>query len=713
MTSFIPQEMDSNTSFARRSETMISIALLAVIVVLLVPLPSVVLDMLLALNLGMSVLLLLITLGARQPLEVSVFPSLLLLLTLYRLSLNVATTRLILLNGDAGQIVSTFGGFIVGGSIVVGIVIFAILVIIQFIVITKGASRISEVNARFVLDAMPGKQMAIDAELNAGAIDDQEARQRRQALTRESEFFGAMDGAGKYVRGDAIAGLVITIVNLFGGVIFGMTNGISFTEAISMYATLTIGDGLISQIPALIIATTAGILVTKASTGTNLGHELGTQMLSKSRPLVACAVIMLAVSLTPGLPKIPFILLAGGFYWYSRQSKSADQESKDETASPTPQTPAVSPEEAGLAEFVKTDRVCVEIGAAIIPLIHSSSSKPLPDRITAMRRDLSRKFGLWIPTIRLRDSLQLDSNAYRILINGRSVAGGELRVDQLMAINPGVTTLEIDGEDTREPAFGLPAKWITPASKQRAEMGGFTVVDAPTVLITHLGEVFRRHSHELLSREDLQKMLEKVKEHSPTIVEELKPDVIRMATLRKVLMNLLRERVPISSLELILESVVHHGPSHKDVETLTEKTREDIGHLICQRFLDEAGKVRVIVVEPSLERQLIEWMQDGKLIMPPKALESWLGELKQAWEPTALQDQPAALLTNAQLRRPTQQIIERSIPELAVISYTEVPSELIIEPVSMIRHQQVAESSGAATPLSSNPPGSPNSNQAA
>ena len=695
---------------------MISLALLMVIVVLLIPLPSAILDMLLALNLAMSLLLLLITLGARQPLEVSVFPSLLLLLTLYRLSLNVATTRLILLDGDAGRIVSTFGGFIVGGSIVVGIVIFAILVIIQFVVITKGASRISEVNARFVLDAMPGKQMAIDAELNSGSIDDVEAKKRRELLTRESEFFGAMDGAGKYVRGDAIAGLIITVVNLFAGVVFGMLNGTSFTEAINRYATLTIGDGLISQIPALIIATTAGLLVTKASTGNNLGHEVGLQMLTKSGPLLACSFIMVAICFTPGLPKIPFLALAGTFYWASRLSKNQEKVIQEEAAapgSPQQQRPAVSPEEAGLEEFVKTDRVCVEIGAAIIPLIHNSSSKPLPDRITAMRRDLSRKYGLWIPTIRLRDSLQLASNSYRILINGRSVAQGELRVDQLMAINPGSTTLEVEGENTLEPAFGLPAKWISSASKQRAEMGGYTVVDAPTVLITHLGEVFRRHSHELVSREDLQKMLEKVREHSPTIVDELKPDVVRMATLRKVLMNLLRERVPISSLELILESVVHHGPANKGVDMLTERTREDIGHLICQRFLDESGKVRVIVVEPQLERQLLELLQDGKLILQPKILEKWLGELRRAWEPTALQDKPAALLTNTNLRRPIQQIIERSVPDLAVISYTEVPSELIIEPISMIRQNQVFADQVASPPIAPASAGFPSQSHAA
>ncbi len=697
MSQALTLDPDSNTTFARRSETMISLALLAVIVVLLIPLPSAILDMLLALNLAMSILLLLVTLGATRPLEVSVFPSLLLLLTLYRLSLNVATTRLILLDGDAGRIVSTFGGFIVGGSIVVGIVIFAILVIIQFIVITKGASRISEVNARFVLDAMPGKQMAIDAELNAGSIDDEEARAKRQMLTRESEFFGAMDGAGKYVRGDAIAGLIITIVNIFGGVIIGLTGGLSFSQAIATYATLTIGDGLVTQIPALIIATTAGILVTKASTGTSLGHELGTQMLANSRPLAAGSLILLAIAFTPGIPKFPFLLLAAGFYLFSRRLRSSSRVVEPKTTKPSQDTK--SPEEIGLEEFVKTDRVCVEIGAGVIPLIHNQGSKSLPDRITTLRRDMTRKYGLWVPTIRLRDSMQMESSAYQILINGRKVAEGELRTDQLMAINPGSTSLELVGESTKEPAFGLDAKWVSPASKQRAEIGGYTVVDATTVLVTHLGEILRRHAHELLSREDLQKMLDKVREHSPTIVEEIKPDVVRMATLRKVLTNLLSERVPISSLELILESIVHHGPQNKDVEPLTERIREDIGHLICQRFLNENGSVRVVVIEPNLENVLRDCLQEGRLVIQPKELERCISELRNVWEPLALQDKPVALLTDSQLRRPIRQVIERSMPEFQVISYTEIPSELMIEPESIIRLNMIFDSDQPAREL--------------
>lgn len=688
MSSQLLTRADSNSSFAKRSDTMISVALLAVIVVLLVPLPSFILDMLLATNLAMSILLLLITLGAKKPLEVSVFPSLLLLLTLYRLSLNVATTRLILLDGDAGKIVSTFGGFVVGGSLTVGIVVFLILVIIQFIVITKGASRISEVNARFVLDAMPGKQMAIDSELNAGAIDDSEAKTRRELLTREAEFFGAMDGAGKYVRGDAIAGLVITIVNIVGGLIFGMSSGRTFTEAIELYATLTIGDGLLSQIPALIIATTAGLLVTKSSSGTSVGHELGLQMLSKRRPLMVGSIIMLVISLTPGLPKIPFLLLSVFLFVYARRSAREEAEIAAEEPEENPQE-AAPPEETGLEQFIATDRVRLEIGSAIIPLTSLSGNTSLPERIAVTRRDLTRKYGMWIPTVRLRDNLQLDSDEYRVLINGREVGRGEIRTGQFMAINPGTARLEISGEETIEPAFGLKALWIPAASRQRAEIGGYTVVDAVTVLVTHLGQLLRQHAHELLSREDLQKMLNKLRDVAPTIVDELKPEVVQAAVLRRVLTNLLFEKVSIASLELILESVVHHGLTCKDPDVLTDKVREDIGQIICERFRNENGHVRVLVVDPHLENRLRQYTNDGRVTLPATALEALVSELRKQWEMVAMKDLEVALLVEGSLRRPMRRVIERALPELACISYREIPSDLMIEPVAILKQESV------------------------
>jgi flagellar biosynthesis protein FlhA len=699
---------DSNSTFARRSDTMIAVSLLAVIVVLIVPLPPVILDILLALNLSISILLLLITLSAKQPLEVSVFPSLLLLLTLYRLSLNVATTRLILLNGDAGKIISTFGGFVVGGSLAVGVVIFLILVIIQFVVITKGASRISEVNARFILDAMPGKQMAIDAELNSGMIEETEARARRQMLTREAEFFGGMDGAGKFVRGDAVAGLIITIVNIVGGVVIGMTNGITFSEALQLYSTLTIGDGLMSQIPALVIATTAGILVTKASSGTSIGHELGLQMLSRRQPLFVGGCIMFAISLTPGLPKIPFILIGIGLLVYSRQVRAQKAPSTPKSG-PEPEKPKTGRDENGLEQFVNTDRIGLEIGSAIIPLTGLSGANSLPERIASMRRDLTGKYGMWIPTVRLRDNLQLDSPAYRVLINGREVGRGEIRPGCYMAIDPGTATLAIAGEETVEPAFGLKAKWISASSKQRAEIAGYTVVDAVTVLVTHLGELLRRHSHELLSREDMQKMLNRLREHSPTIVDELKPDVVRAAVLRRVLTNLLAERIPIASLELILESVVHHGVTCKEPDALTDRVREDIGHIICSRFRNEAGNVRVIVLDPNLESRFRSSVVDGRLALAAPVLERLVERLRKLCEPGMLSGQEVALLVDGSIRRHVRRLIERAIPDLACISYTEIPNEMMIEPVSILHFDDVlAESRTVAAAAPGNSPATSN-----
>ncbi len=688
---------DSNLAFARRSETLLSVALLAVLVVLLVPLPTMLLDMLIALNLGVTILLLLITLSAKQPLDISVFPSVLLLMTLYRLSLNVATTRLILLNGDAGNIVSTFGGFVVGGSLVVGLVIFLILILIQFIVITKGASRISEVNARFTLDAMPGKQMAIDAELSAGSIDEKEARTRRQKLTREAEFYGAMDGAGKFVRGDAIAGLLITGINLIGGVVLGLSNGLSLGEAFSQYSVLTIGDGLVSQIPALIIATTAGILVTKAASEASLGTEIGTQLLANQRPLWIGSGIMVAVALTPGLPKLPFILFAGVLVLFLRYygDKVPKPDSGEEEVELPPKE---TQEEDHLNDFIQTDRLSLEIGTQLIPLVETKRTKGLKDRIATLRRDVTRKHGLWVPIIRIRSSIHLDAHVYRILVAGREVARGRLRPDQYLAINPGKTSLTLDGEETVDPAFGLPATWVRAGDRRRAELGGHTVVDAPSVLITHLGEILRRYSHELLGREDLQKMLDKVKESAPTIVDEIKPDLIRMGVVHQVLVNLLKEGIPIANLTLILESIVHHAAQTKEPGELTELVRCDIGRIICDGFRDDNGRVRVIVLEPRLEMTLREAGRDGNLALQPKELERLIGLLNREWQKAGVQNQPAALLTDSQLRRMTRRAVERALPDLAVVAYTEIPGDLLIEPVSMLRLEEVFEARAEAKP---------------
>ena len=680
---------DSNFSFSSRSEVVLSLALLGVLLVLLVPLPPVLLDMLLAANLGVSIILLLITLGVKRPMDISVFPSLLLLLTLYRLSLNVATTRLILLDGDAGRIVSTFGGFVVGGNLVVGFVIFLILVLIQFIVITKGASRVSEVAARFTLDALPGKQMAIDAELAAQVIDKVTARERREELTRETEFYGAMDGASKFVRGDAIAGLLVTAINLLGGVVLGAMGGLSLADATARYSVLTIGDGLVSQIPALVVAITSGVLVTKGGGRVSLGEEMTSQLTSNLQPLKAGAIILCMVAFAPGLPKLPFLALAGILGLTVRQMTSAQSE---EAAPTQPQgaeddgEPPIDP----LENFLQTDRMCVEVGARLIPMVDSGDQvKGLADRISSLRTDLTRKHGLWIPPVRIRDSVQLNPEEYRILIGGREVSRGQLRPERQLAIATGNPSLGLDGEETIDPAFGLKAFWIDLGQKARADLAGYTVVDAGSVLITHLGEILRGHAHELLSRDDVMTLLDELYKTSPAIVEELRGDSLRESVVHQVLVLLLEEHIPIVDLSTILEAILNHAARTKDPVELAEFARRSLARTICERHRDQEGRLCVAVIEPRLEVDLQNELRDGELQLRPGQLENLIARCSEPWRQAQQEGQEIALLTNAILRRPLRNTLWRAIPDLAVIAYPEVPRDVRIDPRGMIRRDDV------------------------
>jgi flagellar biosynthesis protein FlhA len=686
----------------QRSEMLLSLALLGLLVIFLVPLPTLLLDMLLALNLGATILLLLVTLTVRQPLEFSTFPSLLLLLTLYRLALNVASTRLILLHAYAGEIILAFGQFVVGGSLVVGLVIFLILIVIQFVVITKGAARVSEVAARFTLDAMPGKQMAIDAELNAGIIDETEARRRRQALVRESEFYGTMDGASRFVRGDAIAAIIITAVNLIGGLIIGLTQGMPLAEAVRTYSILTIGDGLITQIPALITATAAGILVTKATSDSSLGQEIGSQIRASAAPLRLGSFILLGLSLMPGLPTIPFILLGTGLYLLSRQWAAAPPAPPAAAGPPggggpqaAPAAPPRSPTEAFVEEFLQTDRLALEIGPGLIPLVMARRGPGLVERIGTLRRDLARQSGLWVPAVRLRDNLQLPPTTYRILLNGREVARAELRPDMWLAIDPGGTPKPpLLGEEAREPVFGLPARWISDTERPRAEAAGYTVVDAASVLITHLGEIVRRHAGELLSREDLKTMLDKVRESNPAVVDELIPTILTMGTVHRVLMLLLQERVPISNLPRILESLATHAVATKDPVELAERVRVDIGRAVVDRFRDSSGRIRVLILDPRVELELRRSVQGQQLLLDPQRLERLTLKLAAEWRQALARGLEVALLCDASLRRPLRQALVRSLPDLAVIAYQEIPADILMEPVAVIRPEDIGAAGG-------------------
>ncbi len=682
----------------QRSELVLSLSLLGLLVVFLVPLPTFVLDLLLALNMSATVLLLLVTLTVRQPLDFSTFPSLLLLMTLFRLGLNVATTRLILLNGDAGQIVLAFGQFVVGGNLVVGMVIFAILIIIQFVVITKGAGRVSEVAARFTLDAMPGKQMAIDAEMNAGMIDEAEARRRRSTLMRESEFYGTMDGASRFVRGDAVAAVIITGVNLIGGIAVGVIKGQSIGLAVKTYSILTIGDGLITQIPALITATASGLLVTKASSGTSLGQELSGQAKSSAAPMRLGAFILVGLGFVPGMPMIPFVVLGVALFIASRRiAKLMESQPVPGSVGAPGTAPATgaaaepkSPMEGNIDEFLQADRISLEIGAALIPLVNAKRGPGLLDRIGGLRRDLAKQNGLWVPAVRVKDNLNLDSQAYRILISGREVARGEVRPELWMAIDPsGAGTIVIDGEDAKEPAFGLPAKWILDADRQRAEMNGYTVVDAPSVVITHLGEVVRKHAQELLSREDLKALVDRVRETNPAVVDELVPNMLSMGSLHRVLLALLDERVPISNLPRIFESLASHAATTKDVRELTERVREDIGRAICDRFRDATGRLRAVVLDPRLEIEFRRSVQGNQLVLDPGRLEQLTLRMMNEIRKAGARGYEVALLCDSSLRRAVRHALSRALGDLSVIAFQEIPTDMLMEPVAVIRPEDL------------------------
>jgi len=673
----------------KQSETLLSFGMIVGLVVMLVPLPQWLLDVLLAANLAATVLLLLVTLSAKRALELTVFPSLLLLLTLYRLSLNVATTRLILLEGDAGHIVTAFGNYVVGGQLVVGLTIFLILVTIQFMVITKGAGRIAEVSARFTLDAMPGKQMAIDAELNAGSINDKEARRRREELSRETEFYGAMDGASKFVRGDAIAGLIITGVNLVGGIIMGMVNGMSFAQSVRTFSILSVGDGLVTQIPALVIATTAGILVTKTTSDDSLGDEIGGQLFHSRRSIWVAAGILGLIAMMPGLPKLPFLGISLGMVMLARR-KSPPVVAETAPEGTDPEKASASDDERHLDEFLLTDRAVVEVGARLVPFIQSKRVKGLSERITALRREFSRSQGLWIPPIRVNSNLTgLQPEEYRVLVAGRRVAGGELRTEQLLAILPEGRQVTVSGEQTTEPAFGLNARWINAESRRLAEIQGCTVVDPLSVMITHLGEVLKRFAHELLTREALKQMLDRAREFAPTIVDEIKPETIRMGTLHQVLVQLAEDRIPLADITLILESIVNHAPHSKTSEELTDHVRVDLGRLVCERFRATDGRLRVIAMEPKLDTRMRQSLHQDQLALGAGPLTRLIEAVGKAAKDSERRQQPLALLVDQKVRRPLKRLLARTTPDVGVIAYQEVPNDLIIDSAVMLQFEDI------------------------
>ncbi len=662
----------------RNQDVTLAVAVVAILMVLVIPIPTWTLDILLAINISISIVILLSTIYLRSAIEFAVFPSLLLMLTLFRLSLNVASTRLILANADAGRVIDAFGGFVTAGSPVVGFIIFAILVVIQFVVITRGAGRISEVAARFTLDAMPGKQMGVDADLNAGLITEAEARQRRSRIEREADFYGAMDGATKFVRGDAIAGIIITLVNIVGGLVIGVAmRGMGFVEALQMYTRLTVGDGLVSQIPALIISTGAAMIVTRATSEDNLGSDMSSQLTRYPRALLVGAAMLAVIGIVPGMPTVPFLVVAAllGYAGYQSQRLGVQREAFEIAERQRAAAPA---KEAAprTEDYLVVDPLKIELGYGLIGLADKAQGGDLLGRIQILRQQIASKHGFVVPVIRIVDNMRLRPNEYRVLLRESEIARYELLPDQYLAMNPGLARGEIEGTKTTEPAFGLQAVWVTRQNRDRAERMGYTIVEPSAVLATHLTELILAHADELVTREDVQALVDNLKTTAKTVVEELVPGLLSLGEVQKVLHNLLRERVSVRNLQIILETLADYAPRSKDTDVLTEYVRHSLARQICADYKDEEGALRVVTLAPALEQELNDAIQRGDtgrfLPVDPARADAIAGAAAKALQPLIQGGYEGVVLTTAQVRRYLRRILESRIPRVIVLSYNEI-----------------------------------------
>ncbi|NLW31770.1 MAG: flagellar biosynthesis protein FlhA [Fibrobacter sp.] len=675
-------------NIGKQRDLIIVLGVIGILVVMIIPIPTIMMDLMLSLNLCLAMIILLVSMYTREALEFSVFPSLLLTVTLFRLSLNVATTRLILSQADAGQVIEVFGTFVTRGNMVVGAIIFLIIVIIQFVVITKGAGRIAEVAARFTLDAMPGKQMAIDADLNAGIIDEDQARFRRQQISREADFYGAMDGASKFVRGDAVAGILITIINIIGGFIIGIAQlGMDFQSALGTYTALTIGDGLVSQIPALMISTGAGILVSRAASENDLGQEITTQLFSRPKVLGVAGGMMLFFAVIPGFPKIPFIILGfsalAASYLGSVKAKE-ELEKKVEEDNKSPQQES----EERVENYLHVDPMELEIGYGLIPLVDIKQGGDLLDRITMIRRQLATELGIIIPPVRIRDNIQLKPNEYSIKIRTIKVGSGELMSGAYLAMDPGTATKKIRGISTVEPAFGLPALWITESQKEDAELAGYTVVELPAVLATHLTEIIKQHAHEILTRQDVRDLLDNIKETNATVVDELIPEMLSVGDVHKVLQNLLRERVSIRDLLLILETLANIASRNKNTDILTEYVRNALAPQICENYKNENSIIPVITLDPNLEAKLEGSLQETEsgfsLSLSPGDVGRLLERIGEITEKVKQNGEIPVIICSPTIRGALKRLSENNYRDLVVLSYNEIIPGIEIRSLDMV-----------------------------
>ncbi|MGI6450295.1 MAG: flagellar biosynthesis protein FlhA [Desulfitobacteriia bacterium] len=673
----------------RSTDVIAALGIVGIVVMMVIPIPAGWLDFLITLNITGSVLILMLAVFTKDPLEFFVLPSLLLTMTLFRLSLNLATTKLILLEAYAGDVIQQFGEFVIQNNPVVGFIVFCILVVVQFIVITKGAERVSEVAARFTLDAMPGKQMSIDADLNAGVITEQEARLRRRKIQQEADFYGAMDGASKFVKGDAIAAIIILFINIIGGFVIGVvTGGMPFIEALHTYTLLTIGDGLVTQIPALLISTATGLVVTRAASDTNLGEDLAKQLFRVPKALYITAVVLVALAIL-GLPKIPLLtmaLVAALLGYYLQKSTAVKVEAESAAAVQSEVEETKKPE--NVMNMLGIDNMELEIGYALIPLVDAGQGGDLLDRIVLIRRQIAGELGFIVPVIRVRDNMNLQPNQYIIKIKGAEVAAGELLADHYLSISSGIDDDSIPGIPTKEPAFGLDAKWIHASNREEAELTGHTVVDAPTVLATHLTEVIKSHAHEIISRQDVKKLIDHAKEQAPAVVEELIPDLLNLGQVQKVLCNLLRERVSIRDLVTILENLADYASYTKDIDRLTEHVRQGLARQIIQPLLDSEKKLPVLTVEPRIEQLILDNLRPsdyGNYVnLDPLVMQKLIKQIAVQVEKLVLNGHQPVILCAPVVRINLKRLTERQIPHLVVLSYNELVQGIEVQALGMV-----------------------------
>lgn len=667
------------SKLAKNSDYLVAVGVISVIMIMLIPLPTIILDLLLVLNIGLAVIILMVAMYTEEAVNFSVFPGLLLIITLFRLSLNIASTRLILSEAEAGTVIEAFGTFVTKGNAIVGFIIFIILVIVQFVVITKGSGRIAEVAARFTLDAMPGKQMAVDADLNAGLITEDQARERRDKIRRESDFYGSMDGASKFVRGDAVAGIIITLINVVAGFIIGMAKmDMPFSEALSTYTQLTIGDGLVSQTPALIISTASGIIVSRAGTKANLGNEVTTQLTQSPKALFIASGVLSLLAIVPGFPAFPFIILAfitGGVgFGITKGFNSKPEEEKDKEATEAEENAA--PAEEKIESYLNIDQMEMEIGYGLIPLVDKSQGGDLLERITMIRRQCASELGIIVPPIRIRDNIQLRPNDYSIKIKGSDIGSGELMPGSYLAMDPGNSSKKMRGVPTVEPAFGLPAIWITESQKEEAELSGYTVVELPAVLATHLTEVIKRNSSRILTRQDAKQLVDNYKETNPSIVEDLIPEKFTLGELHKILQNLLSEKVSVRDLGTILETISDYCTATRDTYVLTEYTRDALSRQICEQYKNADNIIPVITLDPKLEQLLETSLQQSEkgtnLILQPELTSKILDSIGQEISNATDQNEQPIIICSPLLRQQIRKMTENHYSDLVVISYNEI-----------------------------------------